>query len=297
MTLSRRDVYFIAFSFVLFTFMAKPILAVVEFALDTENKHASQIVLIPFITAALLFMNRKNIFKSVRYVPLPGVATIMLGIAIFVAGNMRSANFIEGDYLALMTLSLLVMWLGGFLLFYGSVAFRTALFPLLFLAFCIPIPNAILERTITFLQHGSADMTYVLLKLTGTPVYREGVVFTLPNLVIEVAPQCSGIRSAISLFILSILAGHLMLRSSWRWGVMLLVTIPIVLLKNALRITTLSLLAVHVDKAILTSRLHREGGIPFFVLGLLLIYPVLAMLIRSERKNPKASLISREAES
>jgi hypothetical protein len=52
----------------------------------------------------------------------------------------------------------------------------------------------------------------------------------------------------------------------------------------------LSLLAVHVDKGILESRLHREGGIPFFALGLVLIYPILTMLIKSERKTPSVVL-------
>jgi exosortase len=297
MKFSRRDIYFIAFSFALFVLMAESIRAVIEFAMDTENKHASQILLIPFISAALVFKERNNIFRNVGYSSLPGTVTMIAGAAIFVAGRTSGADLVEGDYLAVMASSVLIMWLGGFLFFYGTAAFRAARFPLLFLVFCIPIPNALLERTIAFLQHGSADMTYILLKLTGTPVYREGVVFTLPDLVIEVAPECSGIRSGISLLILSILAGHLMLSSSWKWGILVLATIPILLFKNAARISTLSLLALHVDKAILTSRLHREGGIPFFVLGLVLIYPVLAMLIRSERKKPGTSLISREAES
>ena len=65
----------------------------------------------------------------------------------------------------------------------------------------------------------------------------------------------------------------------------MIVSVPVLLFKNALRISTLAYLAVHVDQRILTSELHREGGIPFFVLGLLLLYPVLAILIRSEKKN------------
>ena len=65
----------------------------------------------------------------------------------------------------------------------------------------------------------------------------------------------------------------------------MLVAIPVLLFKNALRIGTLSYLAVHVDRRILTSELHREGGIPFFVLGLILLYPVLAILMKSENKT------------
>ena len=115
------------------------------------------------------------------------------------------------------------------------------------------------------------------------------MIFEMPNLTIEVAPQCSGIRSGISILISSLLAGHLFLRSMWRRGLLVLIAVPVLIFKNALRIGMLSYLAVHWDKRILTSHLHTEGGIPFFVLGLILLYPVLVMLIRSESKQSKAS--------
>ena len=71
----------------------------------------------------------------------------------------------------------------------------------------------------------------------------------------------------------------------WKRSVLVIVAIPVLIFKNALRIGTLAYLAVHVDQRILKSELHREGGIPFFVLGLMLLYPVLAILIKSENKT------------
>jgi exosortase len=135
------------------------------------------------------------------------------------------------------------------------------------------------------LQRGSAGVAFVLLKLTGTLVHREGFVFQIPGLAFVVAPECSGIRSGIRLFIASNLAGHLLLRSWWRRGALVLAAIPILIFKNALRIATLSMLAIHFDKRILTGRLHTEGRIPFFILGLFLIYPFLALLVKSDRKG------------
>jgi exosortase len=132
-------------------------------------------------------------------------------------------------------------------------------------------------------------MAYVLIRLSGIPVLRSGMIFKLPNLVIEVAPQCSGIRSGISILISGLLAGHLFLRTYWRRVLLVLIAVPVLIFKNAVRIGTLSYLAVHFDKKWLTdSDLHRDGGILFFVLGLILLYPVLAMLIRSESKQRKA---------
>jgi len=88
--------------------------------------------------------------------------------------------------------------------------------------------------------------------------------------------------------ILGLIAGNMLLRSNWRRIALILVAIPVMIFKNALRIATLSLLTIHVDPGILASRLHKEGGIPFFIVGLVLLYPFLAMLVRSERRNRTA---------
>ena len=58
----------------------------------------------------------------------------------------------------------------------------------------------------------------------------------------------------------------------------------IAMLKNGIRILTLSLMGNYVDPRILQSDLHREGGIPFFIVALLLMAPILFFLIRSEKK-------------
>ena len=266
--------------------MAGPMWALMNYALNRENTHASQIVLIPFISAALIYMNRQNIFRSVHYSVVPAAVLLIPGLLLLIAGRTVGAGLEEGDHLALMAASVVFLWLACFILFYGTTAFRTAIFPLLFLAFFIPIPSPILNTTITILQRGSAEMAFVILKLSGTPVLRESAyVIRMPDLVIQVAPECSGIRSGISLLMSGLLAGHLFLRSTWRRVVLVIAAIPVLLFKNALRIATLAFLAVHVDHRILTSQLHREGGIPFFVLGLLLLYPVLVILIKSENKK------------
>jgi exosortase len=291
MKFSSRNIFFLLFSLVVLAAMAGPIRALIRYAMDTENTHASQIVLIPFISATLIYLNREKIFENVHYAALPALLPMIAGICVFIAGKTVGLHFEkEGDQLALMASSLVVFWVGGFLLFYGTRAFKAALFPLLFLIFCIPIPDFILDRTIAALQLWSANMAYVLIRISGTPVHRlSTMIFQMPGLSIEVAPQCSGIRSGISILISGLLAGHLFLRTYWRRVLLVLIAVPVLIFKNAVRIGTLSYLAVHFDKKWLTdSDLHRDGGILFFVLGLILLYPVLAMLTRSESKQRKA---------
>jgi exosortase/archaeosortase family protein len=102
---------------------------------------------------------------------------------------------------------------------------------------------------------------------------------------VEVAPQCSGIRSGLALFITALLAGYLFLNSWWRRVILVICVFPITMFKNGIRITTLTLLGTYVDPRILQSSLHREGGIPFFILALLLMAPILYWLRKSENRG------------
>ena len=170
--------------------------------------------------------------------------------------------------------------------FYGPSAINAAMFPLLFLAFCVPdteCGDGPLDCAAS--ARDRAEISYLIIKLSGTPVYRQGFEFRLPQLAIIVAPECSGIRSCISMLILSLLAGYLLLKTHWKRLALVLVAIPVMIFKNAVRIATLSLLGNYVDTAIIESRLHREGGIPFFIVALVLIYPILTLLMKTERRN------------
>jgi exosortase len=271
------------FSVALVVVMYSSLRALIAYAMDTDNTHASQIILIPFITAMLIYLNRSKIFQTVDYSVIPGMLLMVPGVGLLIASTIVGAHQTKGDHLALITSSIVILWLGGFLFFYGPTAFTTAIFPLLFLVFFIPIPSVILDPTIEFLRRGSADMAFIIFRLTGMPIFRDGFFFQLPTLTIEVAKECSGIRSGISIVISSLLAGHLFLRSWWRRSVLVIIAVPVLLFKNALRISMLSYLAVYDDPKWLEGKLHQEGGIGFFVLGLLVLYPVLAKLIKSER--------------
>jgi len=80
----------------------------------------------------------------------------------------------------------------------------------------------------------------------------------------------------------TLLAGHMFLRSPWKKAVLVLAVVPLTILKNGIRIVTLSLLAMHVDPGFLTGQLHHEGGIVFFLLALVLLFPLFAALVKSD---------------
>jgi exosortase len=229
---------------------------------------------------------RKEIFSLNRSSYAPGIISIAVAIILYIGAITQGATLNRNSYLSLMTLSSVLFWVGGFIYFYGTASFRKAIFPLTFLILMVPIPNAMVEKIIFILQHASAEASYFIFKLTGVPIFREGLVFHLPGISVEVAEECSGIRSSIALFITTILASYLFLRSGFRRSILILTILPLAIFKNAVRIVTLSLLAVYVDKSFLTdSLLHKRGGILFFILALALLAPVLWLLKRSEDKE------------
>ena len=242
----------------------------------------SLIPFIPLICVYLIYLKIKDIREKMQYSFGMGSAVIITGIVLYVIGLAFGGNLNPNDFATVITLSSLVLLWGAFIFAYGTKAFTTALFPLLFLVFMIPVPAFVMEEIIFFLQSGSTEFANLLFWISQAPYYREGFVFYLPNLSIEVAPQCSGIRSGLALFITALLAGYLFLNSWWRRIILVLCVFPITMFKNGIRITTLTLLGTYVDPRILQSDLHRDGGIPFFILALFLMAPILYFLRKTE---------------
>jgi len=173
--------------------------------------------------------------------------------------------------------------------FYGASAFKAGLFPLLFLLLMVPLPTFLLDRFIAWLQVGSADVAEWIFHLSGTPVLRQGLIFALPQVTIEVAKECSGIRSTQALLITCLLAGYLFMRTNWRRAVLLVAAVPVLIVKNGVRIATLTLLAVHVDPSFLTGHLHHDGGFVFFALAMLILLPLFRWLQNADCGAPESA--------
>jgi exosortase len=251
--------------------------------LSMNDRTASHAVLVPFVSLALIVMRRESIFSATRTAWVAaigcgavGVAAMWLGVALRAAGR-------DADALSASVVGLVVLLIGGFLMCYGRTAFRAALFPLLFLIFMIPVPTVLLDASVAFLKRGSAEAVSGLLTLTGTPFHRDQFVFSMPNVAIVIADECSGIRSSIGLLLTSLLVGDMFLQTGWKKALFVAAMVPLAIVKNAIRIVSLVQLAVRVDPGFLTGQLHHEGGIVFYLLTLLIAAPLFLALQRSER--------------
>jgi exosortase len=178
--------------------------------------------------------------------------------------------------------ALVLWWVGDFVFWFGARATRLALFPLCFLLGLVPPPRFALDAIIYQLQLGSAWAAHALFWMARMPADQSGVSITIPGLTIQVAQECSSIRSSSMLLVTTLVLAHLFLHSRWRRLFVIAAAIPFSVAKNGLRIWVIATLGTEVDSGYLTGRLHRQGGIIFFAAALLGVFALLWLLKRGE---------------
>jgi exosortase C (VPDSG-CTERM-specific) len=270
------------FLILLLAAFSQPLLALANYA--GHSSLNSYILLVPFVSAYLLYLQRDQLPKKYVVDLVPGIVLLAcgLGILLFTSWlNFIGRAPVENDRLALLTLSFLCCLAAGGFFFFGRDWMRAAAFPLAYLIFMVSMPDAMVNTLETASKYASAEVANVLFHLTGAPFLRAGLVFQLPNITIEVAQECSGIRSSWVLLMTSILAANLFLKSSWRRLVLIALVIPLGILRNGFRILVIGLLCVNAGPMI-HSPIHTQGGPVFFVLSLIPFLLLLWWLRRSE---------------
>jgi exosortase len=280
----NRNIFFLIFVFIELALWHKPVIHLALLSLN--NQLYSHFLGIPVVSLFFFTVNRKTIFRKAGYSPRMGVALLASGLLLYILGISAIVELNPNDHLSLMMASMLMWLYGSFVFCYGARVFRKAMFPLLFLMFMIPIPTFILEPLIHLLLIGTSHVTHGIFVILDVPFFRNGFVFELRDVAIEIAKACSGIRSTLGLFIVTTIAGYLFLQTGWKKVALVLVVFPITVVKNAIRISVLTMLAIHVDMSFLTgSFLHSSGGFIFYILALLLMTPILWYLRKSERQK------------
>lgn len=242
------------------------------------SEEYSYILLIPVMVLGLFYLEQRTVFQHLDYSLSAGTVVILGGLLVAGAGAVLSSQFSANSRLSVEILGLVTIWIGSFVLCYGTGAARAGLFALLFSLLLVPLPEIVMAKPIALIQHASANVTGFLFTLTGVPVLREGLTFSLPRLTFVVATECSGIHSSIALFIVSILVGHYYFNPGWKRALVVLLVIPIVSFTNGLRMFALATLAVYVDMSFFFGNLHHKGGSLFFALALLILAAVTKLL-------------------
>lgn len=142
----------------------------------------------------------------------------------------------------------------------GWAVTRVVLFPLLFLFFGVPFGEFLLP----VMMEGTADFTVAALRLTGVPVYREGLFFMIPSGNWSVVEACSGVRYLIASLMVGSLFAYLNYQSLTRRLVFVGVSILVPIVANWLRAYMIVMLGHLSNNRIATGVDHLVYGWVFF---------------------------------
>ncbi len=150
---------------------------------------------------------------------------------LWLAASLADVRVVE--QLALITMLILGTWM-----ILGTRVCRRILFPLLFLYFAVPMGNELILP----LQEFTATATVRMVELSGIPVYREGMQFSLPTGNWHVVEACSGVRYLIASVTLGFLFAYLNYNSWWRRTLLIVLAFLFPVVANALRAYALVML-------------------------------------------------------
>ncbi len=220
--------------------------------------------LIPLISGYLLFTYRDTLSRALQDLPVASRQVCVAQLVALACLLSDRVCFRVSRYSRLPPRSrsfsshcCLFLYCGGFL-FLGAGWMRSALFPLAFLIFSIPLPFSSKQGSRMRSSSHPRTQTAVFFSIFQVPFVRDGVIFQLPGITIEVAQECSGIRSTYVLFITSLLISYLFLRSPWRRAVLVAAIIPLGIIRNGFRILVIGWLCVEVDPHMIDSFIHRK---------------------------------------
>lgn len=217
--------------------------------------------LVPPISAWLLWRQRARLAaitpRADAWVLLPvaGVAVLWL------LGELAAVNAIT----QLALVAMLVLAVPAVL---GIRFARAAAFPLAFLFFAVPLGEFLLPG----LMQMTADFTVAALRLSGVPVFREGLLFVIPSGQWSVVEACSGVRYLIASFMVGTLYAYLMYRSTRRRLIFMSVSLVMPLLANWVRAYLIVMLGHLSDNRLATGVDHLIYGWIFFGIVVFLLF-------------------------
>ncbi len=248
-----------------------------------HNDTYTHVPLIPLISLFLICGDRRTIFDRITYSWSRGLAVLVVGVIAIITARFNVPDLSSINQLSIFVFGAILVFIGTFVSCFGSRSFKAASFSLLFLFFMVPIPEPLLSKIVLFLQEGSARATAVLFGIFGVPFLQNDLIFYLPGMAIRIAEECSGIRSTLALIIITVLASHFYLKATWKQLIVCLLVVPLSIIKNGLRISVLSALAVYVSPEFLTGPIHhRFGGMIFFAAAFIPLAVVFMLLKRTE---------------
>ncbi|MEE9346309.1 MAG: exosortase A, partial [Methylococcales bacterium] len=213
------------------------------------------------ISIWIIWTLRDSIRTTIPMPTIKGIMALLVISLIWLIAN--QVGLIGIQQFALISMIQIFVWT-----ILGGVVYKKLLFPLLFLYLAVPFGDFLIKP----MMEMTADFTVMVLRLTGIPVYRNGLFFMLPTGHWSVVAACSGVRYLIASLTVGILFAYFSYSS---WHKRLLFTAASIItpiIANSLRAYLIVLIGHF-------SNMELATGIDHFVYGWLFFGIVIALMM------------------
>ncbi|MGN6830631.1 exosortase B [Paucibacter sp. M5-1] len=177
------------------------------------------------------------------------------------------------------------------LVFKGRAALRLLWFPLFFMLFMVPLPEALVAAVTAPLKSAVSAIASSILYALGYPVGRSGVIMTVGQYQLLVADACAGLNSMFTLEALGLLYMNLMAYTNPVRNVALaILLVPTAFVANIVRVMILVLVTYHFGDEAGQGFVHGFAGMVLFMVALVLMLgldKVLGLFLPAHRKESK----------
>lgn len=228
-------------------------------------------LLVPIISGYFVWQQREKLENLDIKPATSGIVLVAFSLLVLFAGVAAQEYFSKR--------ASFVFLLAGITLFLlGWQWFKSLALPVGFLFFMIPLPYIVYDAMAFPLKLFVAKFSVIALKLMGVVVWREGNIIMFPQTTLEVADACSGLRSLMSLLALGVALAVLSQNKMSRRIVLVVLTIPIAILTNMIRVIGTGFLAQYYGAAAAEGFFHEFAGMGVFILAMVLLFVCSGMM-------------------
>jgi len=235
---------------------------------DSEPESSSALM-IPLFSAYMLWVQRDKLGKlhsnpNDDFFSKSSLVLLISGLSLFVFGR-----FVY--ILSLQAFALVVITAAVIRFTYGNDLFSITAPPILFLLFTLPIPLSVFNAIAEPLKQFIANASTSILLLFNVPLLKDGNVLHLPSISLLIHESCSGIRTTVSILAISCAFAYMFLKSYPFRIAFVVISIPIGVLTNILRVVIIGLLA-HSMNGDVAMKFHRNAWAFVTPVGIALIF-------------------------
>ncbi len=218
----------------------------------TSDEYSSGL-LVPFLAAYILWARREKIAQS-------RIQPFLWGLFAFIAAQALRYFGVFFMYGSAERIAMVLSIGSLVLLVFGRQVLNSILWVIVFLFLMLPLPRSVHSAVMLPLQNLAATWAVFFLETLGYSPVKRGNIIVLNDITIAVAEACNGLRMVMSFFVITALVVFLVRRRWWEKLVVIISSLPIALLCNAVRLTITTILSTMLLGQKWQAKFHNFGG-------------------------------------